>query len=104
MSTADSNPAMRKWAIALITICLLSMASPFIAYFQTRVQLAGDYIPKTIVINIIAPFMTDGIICVIVTLIAFIFFVYSRFLYTIITCCAGIVLVQIFPYFIYRLF
>ncbi len=101
MLSADSKPITRKWAIALIIITLLRVASPFVAYYQTKTNLVSDFIPKGIIIDIIAPYMMMGIFCVVVTLAAFIFFIYSRFVYAIITCCAGIILIQILPYFIY---
>lgn len=101
MLKADLKPATRKWAIALIIINLSLMASPFIAYYQARAQLISDFIPKSAVIEVIGPYMLSGILYVATILIAFIFFVYSRFVYAIIAVGAGIVVAHLLPYFIY---
>jgi hypothetical protein len=96
MLTADSKPITRKWAIALIIVSIVRISVPFVGYFQTKSQLVSPYISQTITLDIVDPYMIIGIISAFITLIAFIFFVYSKFLFSIITCTAGLVFLQLY--------
>jgi len=96
MLSADLKPVTRKWAIALIIISLLQVGVPFITWFQTRAQLISPFIPQNVVFLIVEPYMISGIISTVVTLVAFIFFVYSRFVFCIITCAAGCIIPQLY--------
>jgi len=96
MLSADSKPITRKWAIALIIISMLRISVPFTAWFQTKAQLDSSFIPQSAVFMIVAPYMISGIVSTAVTLIAFLFFVYSRFVFCIITCAAGFIIPQVY--------
>jgi hypothetical protein len=94
----DLKPITRKWAVALIIINLLRIGTAFIAYFQTKYQLVSPLIPQDAIIDIIRPYMVVGLVSVIVTVIAFVFFVYSKFTFAIITCAINLVFVELYFY------
>jgi hypothetical protein len=48
------------------------------------------------VLDIIAPYMVVGLISVFLTIAAFIFYVYSKFFFTIITCLSNLVFIQLY--------
>ena len=99
MSTLDLKPIYRKWAIALIIVNLLRLSTPFIVYFQTEYQLVSPLIPETVPLDIIKPYMTIGLVSIILILIAFIFFVYSKFTFAIITSVINLVIFQIYLFY-----
>jgi hypothetical protein len=96
MLKSDLKPVTRKWAIALIIINLVRAGGCFAVYFQTEYSLVSPLIPKTIILDIIRPYMVVGVISTIVTIVAFIFFVYAKFTFTIITCLLSLALVQLY--------
>lgn len=96
MPLLDTKPVTRKWAIALIILNLLRISTPFIAYFQTKYQIVSSFIPKDIVLDIVSPYMIIGLLSLAFTIAAFIFFVYSRFTFTIIVCALNLVFVQLY--------
>jgi hypothetical protein len=96
MSTLDIKTPYRKWAIALIIVNLLRLSTSFIIYFQTEYQLVSPLIPKTIILDILKPYMTIGLVSVILILIAFIFFVYSKFTFAIIASVMNLLFFQIY--------
>jgi|GEM_PF-2970164 len=85
MLKSDLKPATRKWAIALIILNLLRIGTPFIAYFQAQYQIVTPLIPRTIVLDIIEPYMITGLVSLFLTVLAFMFFVYSKYTFSIIT-------------------
>jgi len=96
MLQSDSKTITRKWAVALIILNLLRISSPFAAYFQAKHQLVSPLIPQTIVLDIIAPYMVVGLVSVFLTIAAFIFYVYSKYTFTIIICALNLVFAQLY--------
>jgi hypothetical protein len=96
MLQSDSKAITRKWAVALIVLNLLRISTPFIVYFQTKYQLVSPLIPKNVVVDIIAPYMVIGLVSVFLTIAAFIFYVYSKFTFTIIICALNLIFVQLY--------
>ena len=95
----DSKPITRIWAIALIVINLLRIGSAFIVYFQTQYQIVSPLIPQTAVLEIVGPYMTIGLVSLILTIVGFTFYVCSKFTFTIITCLVSLVFGEF--YFVY---
>jgi hypothetical protein len=96
MLKADLKPITRKWAIVLILLSILKIAIPFIAYFQVKYQLTSSFVPETAVLDITNPYMVDGLISTLLAALAFGFYVYSKFTFTIITCLFSLVIVRFF--------
>ena len=96
MLQSDTKPSVKKWAIALIIINLLRITTPFITYYQTRYQLESPLIPKEVILDIIGPYIFIGMVSVFLTILAFIFYVYSKFTFTIITGALTLLFVELY--------
>ena len=100
MLKADAKPIMRKWAIALIMLNLFKTGYCFIIYFQTEYQLVSPLIPKTVLPDIIRPYMLVGLVSVFAGVIAFGLYVYSKYTFAIIVCGLSLVFAQLYFYFL----
>ncbi|MDB5091600.1 MAG: hypothetical protein JWR09_5594 [Mucilaginibacter sp.] len=100
MLQADLNPVTRKWAIALFILNLIRIGVCFVTYFQTKYQLVSPLIPKEIILDIIAPYMLIGLVSVLLTIVAFALYAYSKFTFAIIICLLSLAFAQLYFYFL----
>ena len=100
MLQADLKPVTRKWAIALIILNLIRVGVCFVTYFQTKYQLVSPLIPKEIILDIIAPYMLIGFVSVLLTIVAFGLYAYSKFTFVIIICLLSLAFAQLYFYFL----
>ena len=99
MQQTDTKPIVRKWEIALIIITLVRIGACFISYFQTKFQLESPLIPQSVILDIVTPYMVAGLGLILFTIAAFGFFVYSRYMFSIIVCVLSQVLAQFYFFF-----
>lgn len=99
MLQTDTKSIVRKWAIALIIINLLRTAFCFVSFFQTKYQLDSPLIPQSVILDIVTPYMVTGLGLIFLTIAAFGFFVYSKYMFSIIICVLSLVLAQFYFFF-----
>jgi len=99
MQQTEPTPIVRKWAVALIFINLLRTAFCFVSFFQTKYQLESPFIPQSITVDIAASYMVIGFGSILLTIAAFGFFVYSKYMFTIIICVLSQALAQFYFFF-----
>ncbi len=87
---------IRKFAIALIILNLLSAGSGYISYFQAKYQLVSPLVPNTVVLDIIDPYMLLGLISLAIAVISFVLFLYSKYTYVVALCAVNLLFQQIY--------
>jgi hypothetical protein len=99
MEQTDTKPLVRKWAIALIIVNLIRAGGCFISFFQAKYQIVSPLIPQSIVLEIVASYMIVGLGSIVLTIAAFGFFVYSKYMFSIIICVLSLILAQFYFFF-----
>jgi hypothetical protein len=87
---------LRKFAIGLIIIDLLSAGSGYFVYLQTKFQLASPLIPREVILDISDPYIPLGLISLAIAIISFVLFLYSKYSFVVAICAANLLLQQIY--------
>jgi hypothetical protein len=87
---------LRKFAIGLIIINLLSVGSGYVVYLQAKYQLLSPLIPKEVVMDITDPYILLGLVSLAIAIIAFVLFLYSKYSFVVAICAANLLFQQIY--------
>jgi hypothetical protein len=87
---------IRKFAIALIILNILSAGSGYVIYLQTKYQLVSPLVPNTVILDIVDPYIQLGLISLAVVIASFTLFLYSKYSYAVAICAANLLIQQIY--------
>ena len=95
MTEKNKTPFKKSANISLI-ILLLSILAQLVAYSQTKYQLVSPLISQSTIMTIAEPFINIAMASTIASIVALIFYFYSKYLVTIIICGLTILIQQIY--------
>lgn len=81
-----------------MVILLLSVAAENYAYFQTKRQLVSPLIPQSTILSISEPFIFFSLCSSLLSIVALVFYFYSKYRITIGICLAALLFQQFYVY------
>lgn len=94
-----SRNNLRSGANIALVVLLVSISGQLFSYFQAKQQLISPLFPQNTLLTVTEPFVFAASVSSLACIVALVFYFYSKYLMTIITCCLALICQQFFPYY-----